>query len=66
MIFRAAVERIEFLGYERLVYVRTSIDAPLKIVRLGLSHTSIEAGTEYEWFVKQDAFCVFDSAGIRL
>jgi ABC-type sugar transport system ATPase subunit len=64
--FRATVERIEFLGYERLVYVRTSVDAPLKIVRVNTTNTSIEAGVEYKWFVKPGAYCLFDKTGMRL
>jgi ABC-type sugar transport system ATPase subunit len=64
--FRATAERIEFLGYERLVYVRTSVEAPLKIVRVNTTNTSIEVGVEYKWFVKPSAYCLFDSAGVGL
>jgi ABC-type sugar transport system ATPase subunit len=66
MSFRARVERVEFLGYERLVYVRTSANAPLKIVRMSISNISIEEGLEAEWFVKPDAYCVFNSSSVRV
>jgi multiple sugar transport system ATP-binding protein len=69
--FRARVERVEFLGFERLVYINTfhsntRNDATLKVVRLSSTQQQIELGKEYEWFVKSDAVCYFDAAGIRI
>lgn len=67
--FRANVARVEFLGFERLVYLQSSNarnDGTSTIVRLSNTTASIEAGNEYEWFVKSDAVCFFDAAGQRI
>lgn len=65
--FRGTVERVEFLGFERLVYFRTSSDAPLKILRLhSLEGKSLSIGSEHTLFIRPDALSIFDNAGQRL
>ncbi|TAE31199.1 MAG: ABC transporter ATP-binding protein [Candidatus Kapaibacterium sp.] len=66
--FSAKIERIEFLGNEKLVYFSTQAEspAPLKVLRASIGGASADIGAKRTLFVKQDASTFFNERGERI
>ena len=60
------IQRVEFLGHERLVYVETSPQAPHKIIRCTNIAQILEVGGDIQFFASPDHCYLFDSNGARL
>ena len=60
------IQRVEFLGHERLVYVETSSEAPHKIVRCTDSAQAFDVGAPAQLFASPDDCYLFGSNGERL
>jgi multiple sugar transport system ATP-binding protein len=66
----ATIGRVEFLGYESLLHLQTSTDAPPKLIRLSnealQNAGNVEVGVRRQVFLKPDACLLFDTSGQRL
>ena len=60
------IQRVEFLGHERLVYVETSPQAPHKIIRCTDTAQIVEVGAHTHIFASPDYCYLFGSNGARL
>ncbi len=66
--FSATIERIEFLGNEKLVYFRTQSKSAslLKVLRASIGEVIGEVGTNCTLFVKRGACAFFNERGERV
>lgn len=64
--FSATVERIEFLGHERLLYIQTAPQLPPHILRTNDMSSEIPLGATMSFFAKPEHCYFFDEAGKRI